>query len=136
MLLLGNFDDYVCFGGQSLTISIATPKTDVPNWCAESGVDESLILSRETTVTGTLKFAKHDVERIYKLLRNQTVQLAFVSGQKVAGNWVAGTITSVFLPEVSITTNQIADNDGYIVEEFEGTAIVGSSLNDVYINML
>lgn len=136
MLLLGDFNDYECFGGQSLTISVSTPKTDVPNWCATSGVDESLILSREVTVSGTLKFRKHDVERVYKLLRNQTVQLSFVTGQKSAGNWVPGTITNVFLPEVSVTTEQIADSDGYIVEEFEGTAIVGNTLNDIYINML
>lgn len=136
MLLLGDFDDYVCFGGQSLSISVATPKTDVPNWCAPSGVDESLTLSREVTVSGTLKFRKHDVERVYKLLKNQTVQLAFTMGQKLAGNWVPGTIVNVYLPEVSLTTDQIADNDGYIVEEFEGTAIVGSNMQDIYINML
>lgn len=136
MLQIGSFSDYECFGGQSLTITVSTPKTDVPNWCATSGVDESLILSREVTVSGTLKFKKHDVERVYKLLRNQTVQLAFVTGQKVAGNWVPGTITSVFLPEVSVTTENVADNDGYMVEQFEGTATVGSTLNDIYINML
>lgn len=136
MLLLGSFDDYECFGGQSLTITVNTPKTDVNNWCAKSGVDESLILSRETTVTGTLKFRKHDVERIYKLLNNETVQLSFTTGLKSAGNWVPGTITTVFLPEVSLTTENVADNDGYIVEEFEGTAIVGNDLQDIYINML
>ena len=136
MLLLGSYDDYICFGGQNLTISVATPKTDVPNWCVPSGVDESIILSREVTVSGTLKFQKHDVERIYNLLRNETVQLSFVHGKKEADNWVPGTISTIFLPEVSVTTDQIADNDGYIVEEFEGTAIVGSELNDIYFNQL
>lgn len=136
MLLLGSYDDYLCFGGQNLTISVSTPKTDVPNWCVASGVDESIILSREVTVSGTLKFQKHDVERIYNLLRNETVQLSFVHGKKEADNWVPGTISTIFLPEVSVTTDQIADNDGYIVEEFEGTAIVGSDLNDIYFNQL
>ena len=132
MLLLGSPSDYLCLGGQSLTISVATPKTDVPNWCAKSGVDESIIQSRETTVSGTLKFKKHDVERVYNLLRNNTVQLSFVLGQKEAGNWKPGTVTTVFLPEVSVTSNQVAEADGYIVEEFEGTAIVGAALNDIY----
>ena len=136
MLLLGDPDDYICFGGQALSITVATPKTDVPNWCAESGVDESLILSREVSVSGTLKFAKHDVDRVYRLLKNQTVQLAFTSGQKLAGNWIPGTINNIFLPEVSITTDQLADNDGYYVEEFEGTAIVGNVLQDIYMSQL
>ncbi len=136
MLLLGSFDDYICVGGQALTISIATPKTDVPNWCAENGIDESVILSREVTVSGTLKFQKHDVQRFYDLINNQETQLSFVHGRKLAGNWVPGEVVSVFCPTISITSNTIADQDGYIVEQFEGTAFVGDDLSDIYINFL
>jgi len=136
MLLLGDQDDYICFGGSNLVVSVSTPKTDVPNFCVTSGVDESLILSREVTVSGTLKFAKHDVSRVYKLLNNQSLQLAFTMGQKLAGDWIPGTVANVYLPEVSISTDQIVDSDGYIVEEFEGTATVSSDMQDIYINML
>jgi hypothetical protein len=137
MLLLGDYDDYVCFGGQALNISINTPKTDVPNWCVTSGVDESVVLSREVSITGTLKFSKHDSDRTYKMLNNETLSLMFVTGQKTAGNWVPGTIQAVWLPEVSIQTKNIIDNEGYIVEEFAGAAIVGNSgLQDVYISQL
>jgi hypothetical protein len=136
MLELGTFADYLCVGGQALSISIATPKTDVPNWCAETGIDESVVLSREVTISGTLKFAKHDVQRFYNLINNVETQLAFVHGQKLAGNWVPGTIVSIFCPTCSITSNTIADQDGYIVEQFEATAFVGDDLEDIYINML
>lgn len=136
MLLLGDFDDYLCFGGQALSIAISTPKTDVPNWCAENGVDESVTLSREVTISGTIKFSKHDVSRVYKLLKNETISLAFTTGTKTADNWVPGTITNVYCPECSITTEQVVDNDGYIVEEFEARAIVGTNMADIYVNQL
>lgn len=137
MLLLGTFADYICVGGQALTVSIATPKTDVPNWCAETGIDESIILSREVTISGTLKFKKHDVQRFYNLINNVETQLTFVHGRRTAGNWVPGTVVSVFCPSVSITSNTIADQDGYVVEQFEATAFVGDEgLEDVYINFL
>ena len=137
MLILGNYDDYICFGGQAFNIAVGTPKTDINNWCAESGVDESVILSREVTITGTLKFSKHDASRTYKMLKNQTISLAFVTGSKTAGNWDPGTVTCVFCPNVSITTKNIVDNDGYIVEDFAGTAIVGTDgLEDVYLTQL
>jgi len=137
MLILGDFDDYICFGGQAFNITIGTPKTDVPNWCAESGVDESAILSREVSITGTLKFKRHDADRTYKMLKNQTVSLAFVTGRKIGGNWEPGTVQCNYCPEVSITTKNIIDSDGYIVEEFAGTAIVGTAgLQDVYITQL
>lgn len=136
MLELGTFADYLCFGGQALTISIATPKTDVPNWCAETGIDESVILSREVTVSATLKFQKHDVQQFYNLINNVSTQLHFVHGKKIGGNWVPGTIVSVFLPTVSITSNVIADQDGYLVVQMEGTAFVGDEMEDIYINFL
>ncbi len=136
MLELGTFSDYLCVGGQSLSISIATPKTDVPNWCATTGIDESITLSREVTVSGTLKFVKNDVQNFYNLINNVSVQLSFVHGAKSAGNWVPGSIVSVFLPTCSITANTIADQDGYVVVQMEATAYVGDDLEDIYINML
>ena len=136
MLNLGTFNDFICVGGQSLTISIATPKTDIPNWCAENGLDESVTLSREVTISATLKFKKHDVQRFYNLLNNIDTQLTFVHGEKSAGNWVPGKIVNVFCPTVSITSNTIADQDGYIVEQMEATAFVGDEMDDIYINFL
>jgi hypothetical protein len=41
------------------------------------------------------------------------------------------------MPEVSIQTKNIIDNDGYIVEEFAGAAVVGTDgLEDIYITQL
>lgn len=136
MLQIGSFSDYLCAGGSSLTVSIGTPKTDIPNWCAETGLDESVVLSREVTVSATLKFEKHNVQQFYNLINNAETQLSFVHGQRVAGNWVPGTIVSVFLPTVSLTASTIADQDGYLVVQIEGTAFVGNDLQDIYINFL
>jgi hypothetical protein len=136
MLQLGSFSDYLCAGGSSLSISIGTPKTDIPNWCAENGLDESVVLSREVTVSATLKFEKHHVKNFYNLINNAETQLSFVHGQRTAGNWVPGTIVSVFCPTISLTASTIADQDGYLVVQIEGTAFVGNDLQDVYINFL
>lgn len=137
MLLLGSFSDYMCVSGQALTLSVSTPKTDIPDWCAESGIDESLILEREVTISATLKFKKHDVDGTNNLLNNVTSQLAFVHGEKDdAGNWKPGTVVSVYCPSVSITSNVVQDQDGYLVVQFEGTAIADGNLDDLYINFL
>lgn len=136
MMLLGTFNDYECFSGQSLTVTITTPKADVPDWCSESGTSESIVTSREVAISGTIKFKKHDIDRIYGLLENETIQMAFVNGNKSGGNWVPGTISSVFVPELSMDSDQVAEADGYITEEFSGNAIVGTVLNDIYYNQL
>lgn len=138
MFQIGDFSDYVCAGGSTLTVNIGTPKTDIPNWCAETGLDESVVLSREVTFSATLKFEQHNVKQFYDLINNSETQVAFVHGQRTAGsgNWVPGTIVSVYMPTVSLTASTIADQDGYLVVQVEGTAFVGDTMSDIYINFL
>lgn len=136
MFQIGSFSDYVCAGGSTLTVNIGTPKTDIPNWCAETGLDESVVLSREVTFSATLKFEQHNVQQFYDLINNNETQVSFVHGQRSAGNWVAGTVVSVYMPTVSLTASTIADQDGYLVVQVEGTAFVGDTLSDIYINFL
>jgi hypothetical protein len=136
MLQIGTFNDYLCASGSTLSVSISTPKTDIPDWCQESGLSESVVLSREVTFSATLKFEKHQVQHFYNLINNRESQLAFVHGQRSAGNWVPGTIVSVFMPTVSMTASTIADQDGYLVMQLEGTAFVGDTMQDIYINFL
>ena len=89
------------------------------------------------TVSATLKFKKHEVEGTNNLLNNITSQLGFVHGEKDdSGNWKPGTVVSVFCPAVSVTSNIIQDQDGYLVVQFEGTAIAEGELDDLYINFL
>lgn len=136
MFQIGTFSDYLCAGGSTLSISIGTPKTDIPNWCAENGLDEAVVLSREVTFSATLKFEKHNVQTFYDLINNRETQVSFVHGQRSSGNWVPGTIVSVFMPTVSLTASTIADQDGYLIVQIEGTAFVGDDLADIYINFL
>ena len=42
----------------------------------------------------------------------------------------------MFCPSVSITSNVVADQDGYLVVNLEGTAIADGALDDLYINFL
>jgi hypothetical protein len=135
-MLLGNFYDHLTVGGSTLAINCGTPKTDIPNFASENGLDESVVLNREVTFSSTIKFEKHNVSTFYSLLNNTEVMLAFTTGSKVAGNWVPGTVVNVFLPTVSLTASTIADQDGYLVVQIEGTAFVGSDMQDIYINFL
>jgi len=136
MLQLGTYSDYLCTSGQALSITIGTPKTDIPDWCAEDGIDESVVLTREVTVSATIKLKKHDVQKFYDLINNQETMLSFVHGEKLAGNWVPGKIVNVFVPTMSYTSTTIADQDGYLVVQLEGICYVGDDLEDVYINFL
>lgn len=135
-LLLGDFTRFDCRQGSNVSFSISTPKTDVNDFCAESGVSESVILEREVTFSATLLLKKHEVEDFDNFIRNTTTSVAFNHGPKDNGNWVAGKCVSVYCPNLSLTANTIADSDGFSVVEVEGTGFVSASDKDVHINLL
>jgi hypothetical protein len=135
-LFIGDFADNICVKASTASINISTPKTDVSSICAESGVVESVILSREVTFSATILLEKFQSKYVDNLLNNNTVSIMFNAGTKTAGNWDAGKCVNVYLPSCSITAAPVADQDGYQVFNLEATAFVSGALDDVYINFL
>jgi len=135
-LFIGAFGDNVCVKASTASVSISTPKTDVSSICAESGVVESVILSREVTFSATVLLEKYQSKYFNNLVENTTTSIMFNAGTKSAGNWVAGKCVNVYLPSCSITAAPVADQDGYQVFNIEATAFVSGDLDDVYINFL
>ena len=135
-LFIGAFGDNVCVKASTASISISTPKTDVNSICAESGVIESVILSREVTFSATVLLEKFQSKYFNSLVDNTTTSIMFNAGTKSAGNWVPGKCVNVYLPSCSITAAPVADQDGYQVFNIEATAFVSGALDDVYINFL
>jgi len=136
-LVIGGFDRSDCRPANSFSLSVSTPKTDVDNFCSESGVSESVVLQREVTASATLVFQKHEIDGFNDLINNNTTSLMFNGGKKdSSGNWVPGTVINVSMPAAKITANTIADNDGFLVVEIEIAGFVASSDKDLHISML
>jgi hypothetical protein len=134
-LFIGGFADNICVQASTVSFSISTPKTNVPSICAESGITESVVLSREVTFSATVKLDKYESKYFDNLVRNAETAIMFNAGTKAAGNWEPGKCINIYLPQCSLTGAPIADQDGYQVFNLEAKAFVGS-LEDVYINFL
>lgn len=136
-LMIGNFSRNDCRSGNNFSVSISTPKSDVDDFCSETGVSGSVVLSREVTASTTLTFTAHDVDEYDALINNTTTSLMFNGGEKGAdGNWVAGKVVNVYMPNAKITSNVIADNDGIMVVEIEAKGFVTTGDKDIHINYL
>lgn len=136
-LMIGGFARNDCRDASNFSISVSTPKTDVDNFCAETGVSESVVLQREVTASATLVFAKHEVDEFNDLINNNTTSCMFNGGEKdAAGNWTAGKVINFWMPNAKITSNVIADNDGLMVIELELKAFVTTGDKDFHINYL
>ncbi len=135
-LLIGSYNDYACVGALEASFTIGTPKTNIPSLCATSGVSSSITQSREVTFSAVIQVAKHDVNYFDKFINNTTISLAFSHGRKSGGNWVAGSVINVYLPNFSITALPIAEQDSYTVYNLEGSGFVSTSNKDCHINFL
>lgn len=136
-LLIGNFDDITSRKTITASCTIATPKTDVPDLTAESGIDSSLIGSRKVTFQATILLEEHEAALFDAYVNNTTRQLMFNAGPKDgAGNWEVGKCFNLYMANAALTGVINNDNDGYRVYEITAEGFVDSDKKDVHINYI
>jgi hypothetical protein len=135
-LMLGDFTRSTSRKGSNVTLTVATPKTDVEDFSAETGVSGSVILEREATLTATLVLEEHEVSDFDNFVNNTTTQVMFNHGQKSNGNWVQGTCINIYMPNAKVTRNVISESDGLYVVEIECKGFCNASQKDLHINFL
>lgn len=135
-LLIGDYNNNICRAVTDATFTIGTPKSDFLSVCSDSGIDSSVTNERSVTFTCNLKLSKYDVGLYDKYKNNETTSIAFTSGAKSAGNWVAGSVINVYMGNATITSHPIAESDGVVIISLEARGFVNSSRKDAYLNFL
>lgn len=135
-LCIGDFSRKDNRQASKVSVQVSTPKTDVEDLTAETGVSESVVLQREVTLSATLVFQEHEVSDLDNLLQNTTTSVMFNHGPKTGGNWDAGKCVNIYMPNAKVQSNVISDLDGLVVVEFEAKGFVSSSAKDVHINFV
>jgi hypothetical protein len=135
-LLIGDYTRSTHRKASNVSFSVNTPKTDVEELGAETGVDSSIVLEREATFSATLIFTEHEAADFDALLNNTTTQLMFNHGPKSNGNWVAGKCVNIYMPNAKITSHVLSDSDGLYVVELEAKGFVSTSQKDVHVNFI
>lgn len=135
-LLIGDSTSTQCRKASTASFAIATPVTRAASICAETGIDSTLINSRECTLTATIILEEHEVELFDKFFNNTSTQLQFVAGTKSAGNREAGKTFAITFLNCTITANTINQNEGYHIVELTAKGFVGSASSDCYVNFL
>ncbi len=135
-LVIGDFTRNDNRKASNVSFSINTPKTDVEDLTAETGVSESIVLEREATFSATLVFQEHEIMDFDYLLNNTTTSLMFNHGPKSGGNWVAGKCVNLYMPNAKITSTVLSDQDGLWVVEIEAKGFVSTAQKDVHLNYI
>lgn len=135
-LLIGDSTSTQCRKASTASFTLATPVTRAASICAETGIDSTLINSRECTLTSTIILEEHEAEMFDKFFNNTSTQLQFVAGTKSAGNREAGKTFAITFLNCTLTSNTVNQAEGYHVVEVTAQGFVGTASSDCYINFL
>lgn len=135
-LLLGDYFRTEIRKGSSFSVALATPKSDVDDFSAETGVSETVVNERTVEISTTLLLQKHEVDDFDNFINNTTTQFMFNHGPKSGGNWVPGKCHNMYSANAKITSDIISDNDGIQTRELTIKCFVSTDQKDFHYNIV
>jgi len=113
-VMVGDADDYACFDASSISFSLSNTKSDILSICAASGKSGSIINSRSVTVDVSALLNKYDADKFKRFREGANTKFQYSFGNKSGGNWVPGQCGCIFIPTATITSFELADQDGLV----------------------
>lgn len=133
-VMLGIGSEFACFQAGTVSMSIDTPKSDIPSVCAASGIGGSIINARTVTVSVSALLEKYDAKQFERFRTNTDVKFQYSFGQKSGGNWTPGKAGCLYVPTATISSFSVSDADGLAQLDLELQAFVNSDGDgEVYV---
>lgn len=135
-MLIGSFSDYGCRKMTSATININATRAEVLSFCATNGLDSSLLTERAITFEGNLIVDQYESKLFDAHVNNTAQALALTIGDKVSGNWTAGSVVNFYMPNVVYSAVPIVNEGSFLVYKISAVAYETGSYKPLYLNYL
>ena len=136
-LLIGDSTETTCINASSVNFTLSNTRAPIGSVCAESGVSGSIFSSREVTMTVTALLDQYEAKKFYKYRTNEDTRVLYNFGTKTGGNWVAGKCGALYMPTCTISSFDLADQDGLVSLEMTLKSYVDASGNgEVYLSFV
>jgi hypothetical protein len=126
-VMIGLKSEFACFKASAVSMTIDTPKADIPSVCSASGIQGSIVQSRSVTITVSALLEKYDAKQFERFRQNVDVKFQYSFGQKTGGNWTPGKAGCLYVPTATISSFAVSDADGLAQLDLELRAFVNSS---------
>lgn len=126
-VMIGSASDYLCFGASEVTVSVESPKTNIQDICAETGISGSVVNERTATISVSALLSQYDSSIYDKYREGDNVKFQYSFGEKSGGNWVAGKCGYIYSPTCTVSSFEVVDVDGLVGINLELKAYVNSS---------
>lgn len=136
-VMIGDADDYACFGASSISFSGSLDRAITASLCAESGQSGSLITARMGEIQVTALLSKYDAEWFARLRSGTTTRFQYSFGVKSGGNWVAGYCGYLAAIDCTVSSIEVTDEDGQATLSMTLNPYVASSgAGEMYLGFL
>lgn len=135
-VMVGDFDDYVCFSTRSLSVTLSNDIASILDICSESGKSGNLATKRNVSIELVANLPVYDADKFNRFKNNTQTTFQFSFGQKSGGNWIPGKCGAIYLPTATISAFQLSDEDGQVTLNMTLTAYTDGGLGEVYLNFL
>lgn len=136
-VMIGSHDKYTCFGAQSISYSLATPKTNILSICSTSGISGTVINERTVSVSVVATLERHKADLFQAMIKNNAVGFQYNFGVKTGSNYTAGQSGCLHIKDASVASHVLGDTDGLVTLEIELTGFVDSDANpETGLNLL
>lgn len=126
-VMIGDQDDYACFGASSVTINGTDARRAIESICAESGQSGSIINGRSVTIDVVALLDQYEAEKFYKFQQNSEIRFQYTMGSKTGGNWDAGKVVYAYAPTAVISSINVSNDDGLATLNMSLTCFVNAS---------
>lgn len=129
-------DNTACLSTNTATFTLTNGVTNILDICADSGKSGSVVGERTVTVELAGSYNRYDVDPFERMRQGTTTQFMYNAGTKSGGNWVAGKSLNFWIPEATVTTFELVDNEGLVDYNITLSAFVDSGKGEFFINFL
>ena len=112
VLLIGSAADNVCVNASTVDFSLANTKADLLDICAESGVGASIFNERTGTVSISSYLQPFEARYFKAMRKGERVSFFYGAGEKLGGQFVKESCAGVYISHATITSIEVADQDG------------------------
>jgi hypothetical protein len=135
-VFLGSFSDNVCFHPRSVNMSLANEVIDVPSICADSGIREKVVSSREVSVEISATLDAYEAAKFRRFRANEETSFMWAFGPKSGGNYVAGKSGCLYIPKGTISSFELTDEDGVVALSMTLSAYTSSGEGEVFLSFV
>ena len=136
-VMIGDATDYACFEASTVGFSATLERAINLSLCAESGQSGSLITARSSEITITALLNQYDAKWFARLREGTTSRFQYSFGTKVGGNWVAGKNGYLAVMDATVSSIEVADQDGQAVLNLTLTPYVNAAgEGEIYLGFL